>query len=207
MKWTIGRKLNALTALSALTIVIMTALFVIVGLLVEDRLLESDERNLDMAIAERLLLDVSEINLVAMDAIVDRAEGRIADERIETVQHAAADVESGLDDLLKHAVDDEERALLASIRANAAQLAALVLNDLSAAVNDVGSIESGFADLDDRIDGLGGEIGEKLDQLSERLERQVGGTTLAELRTRFSRIRPSGVVDQLDCDGRHYRSH
>ncbi|MEQ8249479.1 MAG: methyl-accepting chemotaxis protein [Alphaproteobacteria bacterium] len=192
MKWTIGRKLNALTALSALTIVIMTALFVIVGLLVEDRLLESDERNLDMAIAERLLLNVSEINLVAMDAIVDRAEGRIADDRIGTVQQAAADFESGLDDLLKHAVDDEERALLASIRANAAQLAALVLNDLNAAVNDVGSIESGFADLDDRIDGLGGEIGEKLDQLSERLERQVGGTTLAELRTRFSRIGQAG---------------
>jgi len=194
MKWTIGRKLNALTALGALTILIMTALFVVVGLLVQDRLLESDERNADMAIAERLLLDVSEINLVAMDAIVDRAEGRISDDRIETVRHAAGDVETGLDDLLKHALDDQERALLGAIRRDGATLASLVLNDLAAAVSDVGSIESGFADLDDRIDGLGGEIGEKLDELSELIEGQgtLGGTSLAELRTRFSRVGQAG---------------
>ncbi|NQV81738.1 MAG: HAMP domain-containing protein [Alphaproteobacteria bacterium] len=199
MNWTISRKLSALTVLSALTILAMTILFVVVALMVRERLEVSDHRAEAMAIAERLQVDISEINLVAMDAIVDRAEGRISEERINAVTQAAANIEKAVDELLRTSESAAESANLQKLRETTNQLAATVLDDLDKAVTAVGSIESSFADLDDQIDGIGGQIADKLDELSRVLESRsdVGGQALAELRSGLSVLAQAGSAINL----------
>ena len=175
MKWTISRKLSALTALSAVTIIILTTMFIIVGLLVEGQLDVSERRTDDMALVESLQLEVSEINLIAMDAIVDRAEGEISADRIEAVQSAGQRMAERIEELLSHVESPEDRDALERVRESSARLVQVVLNDLNDAVTGVGAIETAFADLDDAIDGTGGAIGEKIGELETLLEQR--GTT------------------------------
>ncbi len=158
-------------------------MFIVVGLQVDGQLTISERRADDMALVEALELEIAEVNLIAMDAIVDRADGEISEERLTAVREAGALMERQVEELLGRIQEPDDRDALARVREAAAELVKVILVDLNDAVVGVGAIETRFAELDDDIDGTGGAIGEKIGELEALLDRRGAATRIADLRS------------------------
>jgi methyl-accepting chemotaxis protein len=106
-------------------------------------------------------IDVTELVLIAMDSIVDKAEGDMNSERKQALVNVTAEIEESLTFLSEKTTSKEDLSTLKTIKEKVSELNKTISIDLLTAIRNFASGET-FAQLDDDIDGLGSEISEDL---------------------------------------------
>jgi methyl-accepting chemotaxis protein len=126
-----------------------------------DAVVEAELVHLDALVALRL--EGKELILAAMDTLVDKAEGRILDERRDIIEGAIAHFRGEQERLMEAALEAGEMGKVANgreigerIMANVAKLEKSTLADMSSALRL--QSESEFDRLDEVIDGTGEQL-------------------------------------------------
>ncbi len=114
--------------------------------------------------------DVLETVLAAMDAIVDRDEGAVAPERRQAVDDGRTNVLAHLSTFRSAASAAGEAAATDRIAGLIAQLHDAITTDLWKAI-ETRADHDAFAELDDRIDGLGEALGDALSAVLQAVNR------------------------------------
>lgn len=110
--------------------------------------------------------------LAAMDAIVDKDDGRIAPERLKAIEDAVAFVRGSMDGLVASAEILGAGDRKDHLRPDFETLAAAIQKDLRQAIETKAGAEA-FAKLDDAIDGAGDRFAETLRLLDERGQERL----------------------------------
>jgi methyl-accepting chemotaxis protein len=154
---------------------IFIAILFIAAMLAMEAFSSYAQRTEDQATAQNVLrgkqldtltsLDFSllQFTLAAMDAIIDKDEGKIAPELMDEINAATKLVNNTLPMVRELADTAEEKQLAETIIQTYGKLEEAILKDLFGGIQNRAG-EEVFAELDDRIDNLHGQIGEALAQ-------------------------------------------
>jgi len=114
-----------------------------------------------------------ELMLAAMDSIIDKAEGKVAGERIEVIDAALGYLQTNLAKLDEAATTGEERKLAGEIRTGCGKLEVGIKTDLVKLIEE-GSARLAKIDADfEKIDNVLDEYSEKLDGDLAKIETSV----------------------------------
>ncbi len=183
---------------------ILIAILFIAAMLAMETFSSYSQRTLDQASAQDTLrgkqldiltsLDFSllQLTLAAMDAIVDKSEGKIDPELMSEVNTATKLINNTLPMVQELADTTEEKQLAGTIVQTYSKLEQAILKDLFKAIRDLAGQEI-FAELDDRIDNLHGKISDALEQTKasvteEKLEAKEHLHNTIDSLTFFRRI-------------------
>jgi len=128
-------------------------------------------RNEQMDLLTRLMSAHSLLMLNAMDAIVDKDEGTIAKERMESINSSIALIERHMNDLAELADTEDELKAAAHMRQVFPELAKGTRQELAALIEGRAKKED-FDRIDDKLDQLGETISEDLNQIFSSVKRE-----------------------------------
>jgi len=165
---TIKLKLVILGIASILAMSILGGISLSNSFIVKTDLAQSEERIGQIKIVNDMRRENLRLILAAMDSIVDKAEGKISDERMKEIDESIATLNAIKSKLAEIADTDEEKALAAKISNQISELAKGIKIDLAKAIETNASDEE-FAKLDDIID----EFGEGMDESLATYEASV----------------------------------
>jgi len=118
-----------------------------------------------------------ELMLAAMDAIIDKQEGKIADQRMELIRKNLALLQSKQDALLAWARTDAEKRHAQASRAAAGSLQTAVADQLAQRIKTgaekTRAIDAAFIKIDDELDALGDEFAGLLDQVEASVRQRL----------------------------------
>ncbi len=194
MKWTVTRKLFAISLGFTVALAIMVGNALWTGKLVTDANNTASMRDRHLQMVSRLLLSHSELMLAAMDSIIDKGDGVVHPDRRKAMDEHAAFVEKGLAELVGLADTPEEKRLAAEVNDSFPKLVELIRTDLVQLIERRGD-EAAFARMDDQLDGVGSHIAEELHviEASVRAEQQEASSRVD------SRIRLATLVSLIVC--------
>lgn len=205
MSWTISRKLLAVTLVSALSVFLLTAIIVVFSLILDDQVKTSKERLEMVATGAHIQRIVSNINLAAMDTLA-QDEGQLTAENAETLREARDGLAKDVASLKARLRRQEDQATLASVEAASRRLLDLASTDLVRLVAARASSQQTFAELDDRIDGTAGSIGDLIDEIAGTANA-VGATeaaaavqTLRQATSEVNLAAMDAIVDRDEVD-------
>ncbi|MDM8549221.1 methyl-accepting chemotaxis protein [Desulfobacterales bacterium HSG2] len=170
MNWTIGRKMFLIGVVIVLGLSFLAINSYYTNTAIQDASAIASLRNRQQSILNEIVRAHFRLMLAAMDAIVDRGEGRIAEERMNEINTAVAFIQDNLSELEELADTKEEVKLAKKIIAAFPKLAEAVQTDLvklirEGAVRDskteddfMKKTEADFAEIDNRIDTKGDQI-------------------------------------------------
>ncbi len=179
---------------------IIIALLFIVAMLSMETFTSYSQRTLEQAITQDTLraeqldilssLDFSLLQLVlaAMDAIVDKDDGKINSEIMDEFNNATKVINKSLPMVKELADTSEEKQLASTIVQTYSKLEQAILKDLFKAIQDLAG-DTVFSELDDRIDNLHRQISDALAQTkasvteekleaNEHLQKTISSLTL-----------------------------
>lgn len=113
---------------------------------------------------------LSEITLTAMDSIVDKADGRMAEDRIKLLKDSFLHLEQV--SLPAIAQIEEAAPKAVTMKSDITLLQKSVLVDLKSAI-ETAAAEDVFAQLDDSIDGASSKLSEDLDKIAGQLREEI----------------------------------
>jgi len=157
MKWTVTRKLFAISMGFSLALAIMVGNALWTGRIVTDANDTSAQRNKQLQMVNQLLLAHSELMLAAMDSIIDKDEGVVHADRKQTIDAHAVFVEKGMADLLNLADTQEEKRLAREVSDSFPKLVKVIQTDLVRLIEQRGDAAV-FARIDDQLDAAGSSI-------------------------------------------------
>ena len=128
--------------------------------------------------------------LAAMDSIIDKHEGIIQAERMDTINQAVASLNDSATSVVAESISPEEKAVANGMPEAIQTLGKAIQVDLAKLIENSGQeeqrIEAEFAGIDDRIDSDGEQLGVSLNGVRDALLAQQS-TANAELRTLIDR--------------------
>lgn len=170
MKWTIGRKMFLIGVVIVLGISFLTINSYHTHTAFQDASVKASERNRQRSTLDQIIQTHSKLMLTAMDAIVDRGEGRISEERMNAINTAVIFIQDNVSELEDLADTKAEVKLARKVIAAFPRLAEAIQTDLvklirsgKAGENQIEDdfmkkTEADFAELDDRLDSYGDQI-------------------------------------------------
>ena len=134
---------------------------------------DSDGVNLSM----EMQLAQTQLALAAMDSIIDKAEGNIVPERMETINAKSNDLRKWAGELPRYATNSSQRALIAKVTAALPAFEQAIKVDLKNLIEggavEAAQIEQAFEDVDDALDEEGEKISEGLALIGESIAEEV----------------------------------
>ncbi|SNS56802.1 MULTISPECIES: methyl-accepting chemotaxis protein [unclassified Azospirillum] len=172
MHWTIRRKLLLVwcIALAGLSIISVSTYWM--NGVLSAKISQTNSRQAQVAEVEAARRSALELALVAMDIIVDRADGRVDDERRKIIDKELGQLSTHIADWQRQSMASGETA---AIRAAAEQVAVLhraLLEGLVPAV-DKGADDARFAALDDEIDTAAATLNDELGNLNNLIQKEL----------------------------------
>jgi len=149
----------ALLALVAILVVLVSGVWALRVL--ADQTIESARRSVAIEAVAAARTEVLEMTLTAMDAIVDRYDGGVAPERRQAVAEGRVRLSENVARFRDDADTIGRTEDLVAVQDLAARLHAAIAADLWQAI-EMNADDNTFADLDDRIDGTGEDLIERL---------------------------------------------
>ncbi|MCP4347112.1 MAG: HAMP domain-containing protein [Desulfobacterales bacterium] len=126
-------------------------------------------RNDQTELVNRLMRMHSELMLASMDAIVDKDEGKINDNRMIKINESISVTEEKINSLVALADTDEEKRAARYIRDTFPKLAKGIKEDLVRLIEESAAelkkTEKAFSDIDDKLDKQGDQIEDDLAEL------------------------------------------
>jgi methyl-accepting chemotaxis protein len=156
----------AFLALVAILVVMISGIWAL--RVMEDQTIESARRSIAIEAVAAARTDVLEISLTAMDAIVDRHDGGVAPARRQAVAEGHVRIGENAARFREAADTIGLMADAAVVRDLANRLHAAIATDLWQAI-EMRADDNVFADLDDRIDGTGEELIERLTAIQDAI--------------------------------------
>lgn len=191
MTWTITNKMILIGTVAALSLAAQAALSWYYSVVISDRV---D----DAAIAEQQLEHVTEMRtanlemvLMAMDSIIDKAEGQIQPERQEIIAASIATLKERGAKLLA-AAPDADKAEVQAILGKIDPLAKGIQVDLKALIESNASQDE-FSRIDDIIDEFGEGMTDALVTYSEKMR----GAFQASVDAEYDALTESGIVSLI----------
>lgn len=172
MIWTIGRKLTAIGVLAVIGLVAVTAIGVTTNAKLKDAREMVNLRADQVSHAARMESAVLRIMLSAMDSIVDRDEGRIAPERLETIRANLAAAREDAKALVEAADTEEEKALAREFQPRLDALEKGITVDLKTLIESRAAAAA-FAAIDDVLDSAGEQLVEDLGAYQASLQEEI----------------------------------
>jgi methyl-accepting chemotaxis protein len=112
--------------------------------------------------------------LSAMDSIIDRAEGDIPKEFMDNIVARSRYLKENIGLIAEIADTPEEKKLAAALPGQIDRLIQTIQVDLRKAIQESGAevarIEKAYVEMDDRLDEMGGEVAEEIEDLESKLE-------------------------------------
>lgn len=115
-----------------------------------------------------------ELTLTAMDTIIDRGEGKMQPQRLETARQASAELKAAFPTVASFATAVSKESAVQNFAADVATLTDLVGRDLPALVEARGD-DDAFGKMDDAIDETGERVTGALDVLTAEGDRLANG--------------------------------
>ncbi len=166
MKLTIKRMLTILIG----TFVVLLVATMVFSSKVTNDIMASLEMQQDVSEQYKLLSEMrpgtTELVLAAMDSIIDQAEMRVSDERMEVINESINVLMTNTEHLQGTFVSEEEKKLFAEIKDSIPGIAQAVAVDLPRSI-ERGLTEASTAAIDDAIDGSGDVLDGNLRRLQE----------------------------------------
>ena len=132
-------------------------------------------RNRQKTVLNRMIQAHSALLLAAMDAIVDKNEGKISEEGMNIINSNAVFFQDHLKDLHELADTDEEKRLAKEIADEFPEMARMTRTDLPKLITDgtarLKKIEADFIVLDDELDEDGALINRELENLLRSVQK------------------------------------
>ena len=137
----------------------------------------SDERNDQLATVNKMSEAQLEMVLAAMDSILDKDEGKITDERMQTINESAKFLNETVEHLVELADTDAEKREAAGIEKNLTPLTEFIRVKLSKLIEENGTIaeqsRAAFEETDDVLDEYGEAVGDSLDKLEHSFQTKL----------------------------------
>jgi len=177
MNWTIGRKMFLIGVVIVLGLSFLAINSYYTNTAIQDASGKASLRNRQQGILNQMVRAHFKMMLAAMDAIVDRDEGKISEKRMNEINTAVAFIQDNLSELEELADTKEETKLAKKIIAAFPKLAEAVQTNLvklirEGAVRDtkieddfMKKTEADFAKIDNCIDTRGGQIESNLEEM------------------------------------------
>jgi len=153
------------------------------GTAIDEALVALEDAWLDSGNSEGVNLSMemqlaqTQLILAAMDSIIDKAEGNIVPERMETINAKSNDLREWAGELPKHAANSSQRALIAKVSAALPAFEKAVKVDLKNLIEngavEAAMIEKAFEDVDDALDADGDVIAAGLDTIGESIQEEA----------------------------------
>ncbi len=115
---------------------------------------------------------LSEVNLNAMDMIIDRYKG-LDQERVATVKLLIQKMDALVKKISRNAKSVKERKLVFNLGQHLMLFKKIVTSDLYAQIKKVAGIEADFSRLDDRVDSIEDAMSEALSVISRSVAHEV----------------------------------
>lgn len=128
-------------------------------------------RGKQLDILTSLDFSLLQFTLAAMDAIIDKGEGEIAPELMDEFNSATKIIDNTLPMIQELADTAEEKRLASTIVQTYSKLEQAILKDLFKGIQNLAGDEV-FAELDDRIDTLHGQISDALAQTKKSVSEE-----------------------------------
>jgi methyl-accepting chemotaxis protein len=157
-------------------------------------------RNRQAGFVNSLMRKHAALMLAVMDALVDKDEGKIDENRMETVNETINFLRANIEGLEELAETDEEKEAAKNIRDTFPKLAAKIQTELvrmiEQSAGELKTIEAAFMQLDNKLDAYGNQTEENLSRLTALIDAEqkaaagqlsevLSGSTTLELTTFF----------------------
>jgi methyl-accepting chemotaxis protein len=133
-------------------------------------------RNSQLKLATEINETTLQLMLAAMDSIIDKDEGRIAEERMNTMTTNLTTIESRLKDLRQAVDTDEEHQAVQNLEEIFPKLKNSIQEELVALIEDGAQtfqeIERAFVQIDDSLDQYGDQIEEDLRKIMTSVQAE-----------------------------------
>jgi methyl-accepting chemotaxis protein len=172
MHWTIRRKLLLVWCVALAGLSVISASTYWVNGILSTKIDQTNIRQAQVATVEAARRSALDLALVAMDIIVDRADGRVDDERRKTINDELAKLSDQIAGWQRQETQGGEAA---AIRAAGEQLVILrraLLEGLVPAV-DTQADDARFAALDDEIDTAAAKLNDELGNLNTLIQDEL----------------------------------
>jgi methyl-accepting chemotaxis protein len=151
--------------------------------MVNSNIASADERAEQLQVVRGMRTALLNLTLAAMDSIIDKADGKVADERMELINANAKFLSENLPTLAELADTAEEKQLASEVRTGVEGMIKGVQTDLVKLIGESGAevenIQKEFSKIDDTLDASGGELEEALASLRASLATNVKKTSNA----------------------------
>ena len=115
MNLSIKAKLNVISAVAVVSLVVLVSIAWINGERVEGAVGTSDDKAGQVALVNEMKLANLEMVLAAMDSIIDKAEGQIQPERVEVIADSVKKLKDAGAALIEAATTEEEKSAMTAI--------------------------------------------------------------------------------------------
>ena len=162
---TVRTKLIAIGAAAAIGFACLAGIGWVQGTRTQNSVLLADQMNRELVTINAMRQANIEMTLAAMDSIIDRDEGVILPDRVETIANSLATIRSGADAARRVAEEVGKAGLMDSFEADVAEVAEAIQVQLPALIA-ANAAQDEFAALDDAIDGGGERLNDNLTALA-----------------------------------------
>lgn len=182
MRLTIGKKMVLMAMVVITGLVVISGVSLYTNSEIRSSLNQASLRNSELEQCNAMKASVNTLLLTAMDAIIDKKEGKISDERMGVINKTTLSVQKTLNDIQNLADTAEEKKLAVDLDSAFSNLSKGIKEDLATLIatseKETQEIEQAFAKIDDDLDRYNGKIENALTALSalakkERSDKQI----------------------------------
>ncbi len=197
MQWTIGKKMFLLGLGVVVVVCAMAGVGYYTNTTIEGETELAALRNTQLGVITSMNYAAIELTLAAMDSIIDKHEGRIAEERMNKINANIEFINNRMDDLKQAADTDAEKSAVRKIENAFPSLAKNIQVDLVKMIEEsaveLTQIEERFVQIDDLLDQYGDQIAKDLNIIFDSVQQeQIEATDLA-----IRRNNQMGVLNRL----------
>ena len=169
-------RMKQLSRWAVLCLVLALGVMTVLSFYVSVQMGKGLEMRDDLALINMAETKILEVSLTSMDIIVDKADGKVSEERQKELEDSLSFLEQKAAPLVrKLLVQNNDTAKFDTFQQKLANLRAKSQIDLKQAV-ETRAADTVFADLDDQIDGAGQTIKADLEELAQRSEKQLSAS-------------------------------
>jgi methyl-accepting chemotaxis protein len=172
MHWTIRRKLLLVWCIALAGLTIISASTYWVNGILSAKIDQTNIRQAQQATVEAARRSAMELALVAMDIIVDRADGAVDPERRKLINDELTELSSRITAWLQQQTEADEAATIRAANEQLTILRRALIDGLIPAVESRAN-DARFAALDDEIDGTAEALSEDLGKLNTLIQADL----------------------------------
>jgi methyl-accepting chemotaxis protein len=172
MHWTIRRKLVLVGGIALAGLTVISASTYWVNGILSDKIEQTNIRQAQLATVEAARHSALELALVAMDIIVDRADGTVAPERRQLINDELGQISNRIASWTDKNAKESEAAAIRAINDRLTMMRRALLEGLLPAV-EAKADDARFAALDDEIDGTAEALSDDLGTLNKLIQADL----------------------------------